>query len=183
MMRVHKLTIIEALHRLGLPGALGAILLVVAAVYGVFGLLPANEARSAAEARAARAEERLARLQRGDEPMPQTPASQLASFHQALPAQEEATAAMDRIYAAAATEGLTLARGEYQLLVEPETRLARYQILLPVRGSYLQLRRFLGAALAAVPALALDDVEFQRKEISQTTLEGRVRMTLHLSRR
>lgn len=182
-MRVTRLTAIEFLRRLGWPGACGAALLVLAAGYGLLVLLPVIEARGAAFERASRAEARLARIHDGGEPVPEAPGQQLASFHESLPAQEEATDAINRIYAAAAAEGVTLARGEYALEIDPETRLARYQMLLPVRGGYLQLRRFLNGALVAVPALSLEDIDFQRKQISDGELEGRVRMALYLSRR
>ena len=182
-MSIDRLTLIESVQRLGLPGAVGAALVVLAAGYALFGLVPGLEERDLAAERAQRAEARLARVQSGAEALPEPPGRQLANFHQALPAQLEATAAIDRIYAAALAEGLTLARGEYALQIDPETQHARYQILLPVRGSSPQMRRFLGAALAAVPAVALEDVEFQRKEISEPELEARVRMTLYLARR
>ena len=63
-----------------------------------------------------------------------------------------------------------------------DPHLARYQILLPVRGSYPQLRRFLHALLGQLPAVVVEDVEFQRKKIADTDLTGRIRMTLYLSR-
>ena len=87
-----------------------------------------------------------------------------------------ATVAIDRIYALAAQERITLARGEYSLGVDPKTHLARYQILLPVRGSYPQLRRFLHALLGQLPAVVVEDVEFQRKKIADTDLTGRIRL-------
>lgn len=182
-MRVHRLVVLETLRRLGLPGVIGAGLLVLAVGYALLVLLPALDARDGARERAQRAEARLARIQAGGEPAPQAPVHQLASFHESLPAQHDATVAIDRIYAAAAAEGLSLARGEYALEIDSETRLVRYQILLPVRGTYMQLRRFIGAALEAVPALSLEDIDFQRKQISETELDARVRLVLHLSRR
>lgn len=181
-MRIHKLVVIESFRRLGLPGACGLALLALAFGYAVFVLWPAVGARDAAAERASRAEARLARIQVGSEPIPELPAQQLTKFHQSLPEQLEATASIDLIFAAAAAEGLSLARGEYALEYDPETRLARYQILLPVRGTYMQLRRFLGAAMVAVPSLSLEDIDFQRKQVSETELEGRVRLVLFLSR-
>lgn len=183
MMRANKLVLLEFIRRLGWPGACGAALLAVTAAYALFGLRPAIDERDRVAGHAARAEARLARLQSGSEPLPGASGRLLANFHQALPPQFDATDSIDRIYAAAVAEGLSLSRGEYALQIDPETRLARYQILLPVRGTYLQLRRFLGASLAAVPALALDEVEFERKEIAEKELEARVRMTLYLTRR
>jgi hypothetical protein len=63
-----------------------------------------------------------------------------------------------------AQEHITLARGEYSLGIDPKTQLARYQILLPVRGSYPQLRRFMHALLGQLPAVVVEDVDFQRKK-------------------
>ncbi|MNR57413.1 hypothetical protein D3C85_1781910 [compost metagenome] len=51
-----------------------------------------------------------------------------------------------------------------------------------MRGSYPQLRRFLHGLQAQLPALALEEVDLQRKQIADSDLEGRVRMTLYLAR-
>lgn len=182
-MRVHRLTALEALRRAGLPGLAGALLLAFAAAWTAFAVLPALDARERAAERARQAEARLAAIRRGDVAPSRAPERLLQDFHAALPGQPAATTDIDRLYAAAAAEELSLARGEYALVVEDGTGLARYQILLPVRGAYPQLRRFLARALAAVPALGLEDLELQRKQVSDTELEGRIRMTLYLSRR
>jgi hypothetical protein len=87
----------------------------------------------------------LARVEEGSVAAPVVPQRQLDDFRSKLPAQPQATVAIDKIYALAAKERITLARGEYALGIDPKTHLARYQILLPVRGSYPQLRRFLHA--------------------------------------
>ncbi|GAB3473742.1 GspMb/PilO family protein [Azotobacter salinestris] len=181
-MGVHRLILRERLRRLGWPGAVGAALLVLATAHGLLGLWPAWQEREALAGRIVEARERQVRIERGVELPPQGPGQQLADFHRQLPAQPAATATIDRIYAAARAENLSLARGEYSLGIDPKTRLARYRILLPVRAGYPQLRRFLHSLLAEVPALVLEDVEFKRKEIHQTELDGRIRMTLYLSR-
>ncbi|MFB8828606.1 GspMb/PilO family protein [Azotobacter sp. CWF10] len=181
-MGVHRLILRERLRRLGWPGTAGAALLVLVVAHGFVVLWPAWQEREALAGRILEARERQVRIERGVELPPQGPGQQLADFHRQLPAQPAATATIDRIYAAARAENLSLARGEYSLGIDPKTRLARYRILLPVRADYPQLRRFLHSLLAEVPALVLEDVEFKRKEIHQTELDGRIRMTLYLSR-
>lgn len=178
-----RLILSERLNTLGWPGGLGAALLLLAAAYAAFVVIPADAEFARLQAKVTTAQERLARVEAGTEVLPESPTRQLEQFHQTLPAQAAATQAIDHIYAAAGAESLSLARGEYVLVVDPETQLVRYQIVLPVRGSYPQLRRFLATALEAVPALSLEAVEFQRKQIAETELEGRIRMTLYLSRR
>jgi len=182
-MRIHRLTALEGLRRLGLPGLGGTLLLGFAVAWTAFAVLPGLDARERARAGVARAEARVAALQRGELAVVRPPSRLLQEFYAGLPAQLAATTDIDRLFAAAEAERLSLARGEYSLVVERDTELARYQILLPVRGQYPQLRRFLAGALAAVPALGLEDVDLQRKQVSETELEGRVRMTLYLSRR
>ncbi|BAN50724.1 GspMb/PilO family protein [Metapseudomonas resinovorans] len=184
-MHVPRLILVEQLQRLGWPGLGGAALLALALGYAVFGLLPARQALADMQRQLQADRVQLASVA---EPVaPGKPASgassaQLEDFRRNLPAQLDATGAIDRIYALAQDEGIALARGEYALGVDPKTRLARYQVLLPVRGSYPQLRRFLHGLQAQLPALALEEVDLQRKQIADSELEGRVRMTLYLAR-
>jgi hypothetical protein len=49
-----------------------------------------------------------------------------------------------------------------------------------VRGSYPQLREFLGALLTDMPAASLDTVRFERKKAAEAHIEAQLRMTLHL---
>jgi hypothetical protein len=182
-MRIHRLTTLELLRRLGWPGLLGAVLLGFAAVWSMFAVQQGIEARERAAARVQEADARLAAVQRGEPGLAPAPERLLQDFRDALPGQPAATADIDRLYVAAEAERISLARGEYALVVESETALARYQILLPVRATYPQVRRFLANAMASLPALGLEDLDLQRKQVADTELEGRIRMTLYLSRR
>ncbi|MDX1368511.1 GspMb/PilO family protein [Pseudomonas sp.] len=181
-MRVPRLILHEQALRLGWPGLCGASLILLALAYAGLGLLPGRQTVLELAERSARGQERLARVDSGTLAQPMAPGRQLDAFRQTLPAQLEATTAIDRIYALASRERIALDSGEYSLGIDPKTRLARYQILLPVRGSYPQQRRFLHALLAEMPALVLEDLELKRKQIAETELEGRLRMTLYLSR-
>lgn len=181
-MRIPRLIVHEYLQGLGVPGLAGAAMLLLALGYGLFGLMPHWQSLQQLSVQTQEAREYLARVEEGSIAAPVVPQRQLDDFRSKLPAQPQATVAIDRIYALAAQERITLARGEYSLGVDPKTHLARYQILLPVRGSYPQLRRFLHALLGQLPAVVVEDVEFQRKKIADTDLTGRIRLTLYLSR-
>ncbi|EJM83743.1 Pilus assembly protein, PilO [Pseudomonas sp. GM74] len=181
-MQLHKLIVHEYLQGLGVPGLAGAAMLVLALGYGLVGLLPDWESLQSLSQQTREATEYLAKVEDGSVAAPVVPQRQLDDFRSKLPSQPQATVAIDKIYALAAQERITLSRGEYSLGVDPKTHLARYQILLPVRGSYPQLRRFLHALLGQLPAVVLEDVELQRKTIADTELTGRIRMTLYLSR-
>ena len=181
-MQIHKLIVHEYLQELGAPGLAGLAMLVLALSYGLVGLLPDWESLQSLSQQTREATEYLAKVEDGSVAAPVVPQRQLDDFRSKLPSQPQATVAIDKIYALAAQERITLSRGEYSLGVDPKTHLARYQILLPVRGSYPQLRRFLHALLGQLPAVVLEDVELQRKTIADTELTGRIRMTLYLSR-
>ena len=181
-MRIPRLIVHEYLQGLGVPGLAGLALLVLALAYGVLGLWPDWRVLQDLSQQTREAGEYLARVEEGSVAAPVVPQRQLDDFRSKLPSQPQATVAIDKIYALAAQEHITLARGEYALGIDPKTHLARYQILLPVRGSYPQLRRFLHALLGQLPAVVLEDLELQRKRIADTDLTGRIRMTLYLSR-
>lgn len=181
-MRIHSLIVHERVRQFGVVGLAGAALLLLALLYGVGVVLPQWQYLQGQQLRSAEAQAQVQQFKRGDLKLPQVPQRELEDFHKQLPAQPQATVAIDRIYSLAKAERISLARGEYALGVDPKTQLARYQILLPVRGSYPQIRRFVHALLGQLPALVLEDVDLQRKKIGDSELTGRLRMTLYLSR-
>lgn len=181
-MRIPRLIVHEYLQTLGVPGLAGLAALILALGYGALALLPDWRALEDLHQQTREASEYLARVEDGSVAAPVVPQRQLDDFRSKLPSQPQATVAIDKIYALAAQEHITLSRGEYALGIDPKTHLARYQILLPVRGSYPQLRRFMHALLAQLPAVVLEDLELQRKRIADTDITGRIRMTLYLSR-
>ena len=182
-MAINKLIAYEYMQRLGWPGLAGIALMLVALLYAFFALLPARENLQHISLQVVQTQQYLNQIKDGILPPPTAEGSELETFLGMLPQQAEATRAIDQIYTQAQLQNIALARGEYSLGVDPKTRMARYQILLPVSGSYPQLRRFLHAVLSQVPALVLENVDIKRKQIADVQLDGRVRMTLYLSRR
>lgn len=181
-MRVPKLILLEHLHALGWPGLAGGALLLAGLAYGVAVLRPAAQAHQAARQQVAEAEALQARRDSGEVLAPQSPAEERAAFYRQFPPEADATRLIERIYRAAAAEKLALTRGEYVLLAVPDSGLSRYQISLPVRGSYGHIRRFIAATLAGVPNLHLDDLNLQRQNIGDNQVEGRIRLSLFLVR-
>jgi len=182
-MSVHRLVLTEWMLRMRWPGALGGLLLVAGIGYSAAVLLPANSDLTALRDRAARAEARAAAIRAGAATAPQSAASRREQFFAALPAQDKLTQYMDQIYAAAAGEQLSLVHGEYARAEVPGAGLVRYRITLPVRGSYSQIRRFVAAAMSAVPGLALDDLNLQRQDVAESQVDERVQLSLFLVKR
>lgn len=180
-MRVSSLMVHEHLQRIGWPTLAGAALVLLGLAYGA-SLVPQWQQLQALRVQTGEADVQLLQLQRGERKAVVAQDDPLQDLHKQLPAQPQATEAIDRIYSLARSEKINLARGEYSLGVDPKTHLARYQILLPLRGTYPQIRRFLHALLGQLPALVLEDIDLQRKRIGDSELTGRVRMTLYLSR-
>ncbi len=170
----------DSIESLGWPGAAGIALAVFAAAFWFSALQPAMAERDALRDRAARLEQRnrstgmpVLRDRAG-------PADQLATFYAFFPAATSTPEWLAKIHAAAAAKGLQLAAGEYKVSRPANAKLARYQIILPVQGSYPQIRGFLGALLAEIPAAVLEDVSLKRESAENPLLEARIRLTLYL---
>lgn len=113
---------------------------------------------------------------------PAGPQQALLRFYGSFPAGDSTVHWLSLVERAAEAQQLVLAAGEYRLERVPGQRLARYQMTLPVRGSYRQVRGFLAEVLRTVPAAALDDVQFKRDGGGEQ-LEAKVRLSLYLDAR
>jgi len=178
--KLNRLVVAETVRLLGLPGVAGIALVVFSLSYAVSALLPAKQELDGQREQVAQAKVRAARAISGVADT--TPAGQLRAFYSFLPPQPAAAEWLDKIYAAANKEQVSLLRGEYSLVMDADSGVARYRILFPVKGSYSQIRGFISGALDSVPSLALDDVNFERQRISDGQVDAKVRMTLYLKK-
>jgi Tfp pilus assembly protein PilO len=108
-----------------------------------------------------------------------TPA-QLAAFYKFFPSERSIPDWVEKIAAAAARNKLVLRQGEYQVLRDKTSKLLLYQVTLPVKGSYPNLRGFIDDVLTEVPIASLDNVKFERQKIGDEALVSTVILTLHL---
>jgi hypothetical protein len=108
------------------------------------------------------------------------PLADLAAFYAALARPAEAPELLRKLHRLAQAHGLTLERGEYRPVPDPGGKFTRYQILLPTRGSYQEVRRFLAQAGRDIPGLSLDGVGFQRDKIGDGALKAQMKFTLFL---
>jgi Tfp pilus assembly protein PilO len=169
----------ESLETLGPLGVIGvALLAFAAALYGAAVMPLANER----EGLRAEADRMQARLQMSGSPAGGrgTLAEQLAAFYAFFPAPQSSPDWLGKIHKAAKAKGLVLQSGEYKLERSSDSRLARYQITLPVVGSYAQIRGFVGQVLAEVPAAALEEITLRRESVASPRLEARIRLTLYI---
>jgi hypothetical protein len=107
------------------------------------------------------------------------PALELARFYAFFPPAEALTKELERLYAHARASELHLQEGEYRL--EPRASgLTTYRVTLPVRGTYAQVRKFVGRVLQDMPTASLDTLRFERKRPAEAQLDAQLRFTLYL---
>lgn len=164
-----------AVHRLGRVGGLGLALLAGAAAFYFSAVRPAQDELAALELRRSQVEKHG---------RPLAPAvvttQQIDRFIGFFPGFESTPGWLRTVYAVAEREQLELRQGSYKLSEDPALGLAYYRILLPIRGGYPQIRRFIAGVLDEVPALALEGIVFQREKVGDGTVEAKVALTLHL---
>ena len=169
----------SGVHGLGRAGGLGLALLAGAVAFYFSAVQPAQE--EAAELQWRRAQV----AKRAESPAPASAAeapsaAQIDRFMGFFPSLESTPDWLRTLYAVAERERLELLQGSYRLSEDRVLSLAQYRITLPVRGSYPQIRRFIGGALDEIPALSLENVVFQREKIGDGAVEAKIGLTLHL---
>lgn len=162
---------------LGWPGFAGLLLLFLAAAFHLAATLPAERRSRELQAQLAEARQRAAA------PAPReiaSPAARLLAFYEQFPRRDSLAAWMEQIYAAGRHAALVLERAEYKLAAERGSPLLRYEIGLPLHGSYPQVRLFIREVLEKAPTLALRDIEIGRAAIGESRLDVRLRLVLYL---
>jgi len=110
------------------------------------------------------------------------PRAQLAAFYGYFDRGDKLTELLATLHVVGKSTGIEVKRADYRMTSSPERRLDRYQVVMPVRGSYRSVRLFIATALRELPTMSLDQVQFQRKEIGDTTVDAQVSFTFHLAR-
>ena len=174
-------TAAQWLKSLGLPGLAGLVLLVLS-IAGYLSVSYWENSRLEVLTQEASSEKHrleMSRLNPGGEVT--SPAAQLQAFYQYFPTQQAAAGLFRTIYGAAHEESLNLEVGEYKFVPGKSGRIGSYQINLPVKGSYIQIRKFIVKVLNALPSAALEEVSFRREAVSRGDLEAKIRFSLYMS--
>jgi Tfp pilus assembly protein PilO len=179
-MNLHLQSLREAVGPLGGAGIGGVALLALALALHVARVAPLEREMAALQAEAGSLQSRLRSGKALNARADESSAEQLAAFYAYFPPAAAAPELLGKIHAAAAANGIVLRSGEYKLERNSDQRLARYQVTLPIAGSYAQVRRFVSTVLADVPAASVDEIQMRRETIAATTLEVRVRLSIYL---
>jgi hypothetical protein len=124
------------------------------------------------EARGALLQDRLSR----NAPAAQAGAGKVAAVYEYLRKDEDATDWLARLHGIASATGVQLKSASYRRQ-QTESRVERYEIVLPVAGSYGQIRDFLKRALGEITVLSLDSIALKRQD---GALHAEMRLTLHM---
>ena len=116
----------------------------------------------------------------------QTTPKQIKRFYTQFPASDTLPNCLRLIDNIALKQRLTLNRGDYKLtqiksLQSNQATLARYEIVLPVTGQYVQIRQFIAQVLHELPALALSDLQLKRESAQSPSVEARLIFVLLLN--
>jgi hypothetical protein len=164
------------MRRLGWTGALAALLAAAAAVVQL-GLLPAERAQSAELSR------RLAALKQ-----PPTPAEdanstnreRLQVFNALMPPASQYPAALRVLFDLAAERNLVATQADYTAQPSDDGGYVAYDVVLPLKGPYPQIRAFIGDALLHLPTLAVQGVAFSRDDARAAEVQASLRLRLYL---
>lgn len=106
------------------------------------------------------------------------PAAELRRFYMLFPQIQSLPDQLEHLYGLARRSNLELQQGEYRL-ERPGDGMLAYRITLPIRGTYAQVRAFVGAALGEMPTVSIDALRFERKKAADTQLDAQVRLTMY----
>jgi hypothetical protein len=111
-----------------------------------------------------------------------SPRVQLATFYGYFARGDNITDLLGKLYGIAKANGLEMQRAEYRMSAVANRKLDRYQVIIPMQGSYSSIRIFIGAALRELPTMSLDHVQFQRKAVGDNVVDGEISFSFHLAR-
>ncbi len=156
--------------QLGPAGIAGGALLAAAVLFMLVVLQPLEERARDVQARAAGSPAASAQSGNAGE--------KVGALYRYLDKPEETTDWLAKLYAIGKATGVELQSANYKLQ-QPGSRFERYEIVLPLTGSYAQMRDFLKRSLAEIPVLSLDQISLKRESRNEGAVRAELRMTIH----
>ncbi len=161
----------------GWPGLAGTMALVIAAAAA--GAVPAlkSDTQSARErirlVRAAAKASHQHSVTHDDDQ-----AHVLAALPELVPSFAQNGDDVATILAQAHVTNVTLGSAQYQIGGDRSGPFTTYQVLLPVKDHYVNIRRFVALVLDSVPNAALQEIHVERPAVNGDVLEARIRFDL-----
>jgi hypothetical protein len=160
------------LRRFGWGGVAGGAFLLVAAVLGFVFVLPARQSINAL------GHELLTTTTTA--PLPASATLSPQQFSGSLPSRGQVPALLNTVLEQAHQAGITLEQGKYSFLPAAGSRLARYSFEFPIKADYAHIRGFINNSLSAIPALGLEKLHIERKNVGDVTVSADVGFVIYL---
>jgi hypothetical protein len=168
------------LRIVGKPGVLAIGILVVYPPFYFSAIVPAQERLDAAQRGARSLHEQIQHASESLGGVRRAPAEQLAEFYRIFPEERTSPKWLGKLAVLARKNGIALNEGEYKVTRDNRVRLMRLQMVLPVKGEYQKIRRFLAALPTEIPVIALENVQFSRQNVGDPSVEALIKLTLYL---
>ncbi len=168
------------LKQFGWPGVVGIGLLVMCVAMYFSAIQPAEANLEEARRNAISLQEQVKLAANGLRHSQLTPAEQLAEFYRAFPDEKNLQPWLEKIFVVAQSSGIRLDQGEYKATRDKVGRLMRFQVTLPIRSEYPQIRRFLTGLRSEIPIIAVEHLEFERQRIGEPVVEAKIILALYL---
>lgn len=105
--------------------------------------------------------------------------AKVAAVYAYLQKEEATTDWLAKLHGIGTATGIQMRAASYS--TKPaEGRIVRYEIVLPVAGSYAQIRDFLKRAQAEIPVMSIDQVTLKKDEKKGGAIHAEMRLTLHM---
>jgi hypothetical protein len=174
-------------ERLGTPGKIGFALFVFSVAFFIAAVLPRRAESSAlmikAETMQAQLKAEPARTSTSGSGIRKAVQGRegLQVFYEFFPSFDSTPFWINEVVQSAAEHAVEISGTEYRLVREKDLKLARYEMLVPARGKYSQVRGFIADALRAVPPMALVDVAIKREGVDSELLDANLKFNLYLT--
>lgn len=153
--------------RIGAAGVAGIFLLAAALFFSNYVVRPLEQ-------RASRLQDRVSHKN----PVQQPGAEKVAAVYEYLQQGDEPTDWLAKLHAIGTASGVQMKSASYKTH-QTDARIVRYEVVLPVAGSYAQIRDFLKRSLAEIPVMSLDQLTLKREE-KGSAVHAEMRLTLHM---
>lgn len=111
-----------------------------------------------------------------------SPRAQLASFYEHFARGDRLTDRLAKVHAIARSLKVEMKHADYRLTSQPDRKIDRYQMVVPIQGSYPTVRAFITAILRDLPTMSLDQVQLQRKSVGEGVVDAQLTFTFYLAK-
>ncbi len=166
--------------RLGSVGKIGVGLFAAAIVFFLAAVLPQNSTVSELKERADATQVNVT-AQNGSGAEKRIGGDQaLQIFYDFFPRVDSSPFWVRELVRIAKKNGVEMNSSDYRLIHENNARLTRYEMILPIRGKYPQIRSFIADSLQDIPALAIAGMAIKRENVQTEQLDVRLEINLFL---